>query len=71
MSHSLTVVIGMDDDDAPSGYVRRADAPPVQFAGWLELMHAISRLASASKSKAGPGPERHARKEGREDAEES
>jgi hypothetical protein len=43
---SMTIRIGLDDGQPPTGVVVGDDAVQVPFAGWLELMHAISRLAS-------------------------
>ena len=43
---STTIHIGLDDGEPPTGTVMGEDAVPVPFADWLELMHAISRLAS-------------------------
>ena len=43
----MTIHFGSDDGGPPTGIVIGDDAAAVPFAGWLELMHAISRLASA------------------------
>jgi hypothetical protein len=43
---SMTIHIGLVDGEPPTGVVVGDDAVSVPFAGWLELIHAISRLAS-------------------------
>jgi hypothetical protein len=43
---SVTIHFGLDDGEPPTGVVVANDAVSVPFAGWLELMHAISRVAS-------------------------
>jgi hypothetical protein len=45
-ARSMTIHIGLDEGEPPTGVVVGDDAIEVPFAGWLELMHAISRLAS-------------------------
>jgi hypothetical protein len=44
---SVTIHFGLDDGEPPTGVVVADDAASVPFAGWLELMHAISRVASS------------------------
>ena len=43
----MTIHIGSEDGEPPTGIVVGHDAVSMPFAGWLELMHAISRLTSS------------------------
>jgi hypothetical protein len=47
---SLTVQISAAGDDPPTGFVLAGDEPPAPFAGWLELMQTIQRLAATASS---------------------
>lgn len=45
---SVTVHIRLIGGDAPTGEVIGDDAVPAPFAGWLDLMQTIERLAAGS-----------------------
>ena len=46
--HEFSIHIGLTETDPPRGVVAGPDGVTTSFGGWLELMHALSELASAA-----------------------
>ena len=44
----MTLRIGFETSEPPTGTVDRGDGTLVSFAGWLDLMHVISGLVAAA-----------------------